>query len=255
MIDELLLISGNDIPFPEARLTVHQPTLKEIAFINQASFWMGCQLLKFDKNIFQKKEKQKLEPFSNLALLLTMIQDNHIDAKKAKVNLTMILAIIFPKHTIRFENLMIILTEVETQEEFIINDQNFSTLQTIVKQIFCLTNLASKQYDPSGKLAERIANQIKAGQKKRAQLGPVNQKNLSLFNRYVSILATAKGKSIKEIMGYTVYQLMDEYNRFMLWYSSDQWFKLKIAGATGMDEQPDWFKDIHSLDKNTNIKK
>ena len=238
MIDELLLISGNDIPFPEARLTVHQPTLKEIAFINQASFWMGCQLLKFDKNIFQKKEKQKLEPFSNLALLLTMIQDNHIDAKKAKVNLTMILAIIFPKHTIRFENLMIILTDVETQEEFIINDQNFSTLQTIVKQ-----------YDPSGKLAEKIANQIKAGQKKRAQLGPVDQKNLSLFNRYVSILATAKGKSIKEIMGYTVYQLMDEYNRFMLWYSSDQWFKLKIAGATGMDEQPDWFKNIHS---NTN---
>ena len=50
-------------------------------------------------------------------------------------------------------------------------------------------------------------------------------------------------------MDYTVYQLMDEYNRFMLWYSSDQWFKLKIAGATGMDEQPDWFKDIHSSDK------
>ena len=249
MIDKLLLISGNDIPFPEARLTVHQPTLKEIAFINQTSFWIGCQLLKFNKNIFQEKDRQKLESFSNLALLLTMVQDNHIDAKKAKVNLIMILAIIFPKHTIRFENLMIILTDIETQEEFIINDQNFSILQTIVEEIFCLTHLASKQYDPSGKLAEKIANQIKAGQKKRAQLGPINQKDLTIFDRYISILATAKNKSIKEIMGYTVYQLMDEYNRFMLYYSSNQWLKLKIAGATGMDEQPDWFKDIHSSDK------
>lgn len=251
MIDKLLLISGNDIPFPEARLAVHQPTLKEIAFINQTSFWIGCQLLKFNKNIFQEKEKQKLKSFSNLALLLTMIQDNHTDAKQAKVNLTMILAIIFPKHTIRFENLMIILTDIETQEEFIINDQNYPILQTIVKQIFCLTNLAHKQYNPSGKLAEKIANQIKAGQKKRAQLEPINQKDLTILNRYISIIATAKNKSIKEIMDYTVYQLMDEYNRFMLWYSNDQWFKLKIAGATGMDEQPDWLKDIHS-NKNEN---
>ena len=207
---------------------------------------MGCQLLKFDKSVFASQDRQKLQQFSNLALLLTMVQDNHTDARKAKINLTMILAIIFPKHTIRFQNLTIILTDVETQEEFIINDQNFPILQTIIKQMFCLTNLANKQYDPSGKLAEKIANQIRAGQKKRAQLGSVDQKNLSLFNRYVSILATAKGKSIKEIMGYTVYQLMDEYNRFMLWYSSNQWFKLKIAGATGMNEQPDWLKDIHS---------
>jgi hypothetical protein len=42
LIDGLLLISGNDIPFPEARLSVHQPTLKEISYINEASFWMGC---------------------------------------------------------------------------------------------------------------------------------------------------------------------------------------------------------------------
>jgi len=28
MIDELLLLSGNDLPFPQARLTIHQPTIK-----------------------------------------------------------------------------------------------------------------------------------------------------------------------------------------------------------------------------------
>ncbi|MBQ2204619.1 MAG: hypothetical protein II411_01835 [Lachnospiraceae bacterium] len=53
MIDGLLLISGNDIPFPEARLSVHQPRLKEIAYMKESSFWMGCELLKFDKSIFK----------------------------------------------------------------------------------------------------------------------------------------------------------------------------------------------------------
>ena len=53
MIDELLLLSGNDIPFPEARLTIHQPRLKEIAYITEPRFWFGCELLKFDKSIFK----------------------------------------------------------------------------------------------------------------------------------------------------------------------------------------------------------
>ena len=33
-LDELLLLSGNDIPFPDARLNVHQPRIKEIALIH-----------------------------------------------------------------------------------------------------------------------------------------------------------------------------------------------------------------------------
>jgi len=33
MIDYLLLLSKNDIPFIEAKVVVHQPTIREIAFI------------------------------------------------------------------------------------------------------------------------------------------------------------------------------------------------------------------------------
>ena len=51
MVDELLLLSGNDIPFPIARLTIHQPRLKEIAYITETRFWHGCELFKFDKEI------------------------------------------------------------------------------------------------------------------------------------------------------------------------------------------------------------
>lgn len=175
-----------------------------------------------------------------------MVQQEDLDAKKARINMLKILAIIFPSYSIQLQGITIKLINPQTEEEFQINEQNFSQFQSIIKQMFCLTGLANEQYDPSGDLAKKIADQIKRGQRKRAQLGSFQTKDISLFNRYISILATAKNKSIKEIMNYTVYQLLDEYNRFMLWYSSNQWFKLKIAGATGMDEQPDWFKDIHS---------
>ena len=49
MIDRLLLLSGNDIPFPIARLVIHPPKIKEIAYITETRFWQGCELLKFDK--------------------------------------------------------------------------------------------------------------------------------------------------------------------------------------------------------------
>ena len=50
-MDELLLLSGNDIPFPEARITIHQPKLREIAFIGEEAFFTGCELLNFSKDM------------------------------------------------------------------------------------------------------------------------------------------------------------------------------------------------------------
>ena len=50
MIDKGLLDSGMDIPFPEARVTIHPPKCKEICLIGQESFYMGCELLNFSKD-------------------------------------------------------------------------------------------------------------------------------------------------------------------------------------------------------------
>jgi len=46
-------------------------------------------------------------------------------------------------------------------------------------------------------------------------------------------------------MNYTVYQLMDEFKRFQLKMSYDSWEKYRIAGATGLQDPDDWFKNIH----------
>jgi hypothetical protein len=41
-LSNLLLLSGNDIPFIEANLTIHTPTIKEIGFIGEDDFYIGC---------------------------------------------------------------------------------------------------------------------------------------------------------------------------------------------------------------------
>ena len=41
----LALIAGIDIPIPELQLTIHQPTIKEIALIGDSDFFTGIQCL------------------------------------------------------------------------------------------------------------------------------------------------------------------------------------------------------------------
>ena len=47
----LALMSGVDIPVPECQITVHQPTIKEIALIGEENFLTGSQLLCINKTM------------------------------------------------------------------------------------------------------------------------------------------------------------------------------------------------------------
>jgi hypothetical protein len=96
MIDDLLLISGNDIPFAEARLSIHQPSLKEIAYITEQKFWFGCEILRFDKESLVEEEKKKLENVSNFQLIMGLLMDKNIDSAKTKINVISLLSLLFP---------------------------------------------------------------------------------------------------------------------------------------------------------------
>lgn len=251
IIDELLLISGNDIPFVQGQLIIHQPRLKEIAYITERRFWTGYEILKFDKESLSKNESEELSKFSNFQLILSLLAESQIEAQEARINVFSLLELLFPTSTIVIKRDYIQLQNSETKEIGRIDEKNFNIFLKILNDMFCLNTGSNKQYDPSGALAKRIAEQIKRGQRKRAQLGP-KQEKVSFFSRYISILATAKNKSISEIMDYTIYQLMDEFSRYMLYKQNEQWFAMKIAGASGLKNPEDWLKDIHSQNNNFN---
>ncbi len=251
MKNELLLLSGCDIPFPIAQLTIHQPRIREISLISEETFWGGCQFIQFDKNFLEDEVKNNLSNLSNFNIIIAMLQGKDVESQSAKLKLLSVLALIFPTYKIKIGKKTIHLQEESSQEIKEINEDNFQQLKEILVDMFCLKG-NEKQYDPSGDLAERIANQIKKGRQKRAELAP--QKKISLLSRYVSILSVGLQIDINIIMDYTVYQLMDAFERFQLKLSYEQWERYKIAGATGMSDPEDWFKDIHD-NNNTSIEK
>ena len=243
MIDELLLLSGNDLPFPQARLTIHQPRLKEIAYITQTRFWSGCELLKFNKQMLTEEEKKHLLNKTSFDIIISMIQQRHLESQQARLNVMAILSLLFPTNEILLGKETIQLRDHQTQEVNEINNENFDAFKKILIDMFCLTNKENKQYNPSGDLARKIADKIKRGREQKAKLAP--DQKIAVLSRYVSILAVGQHKDINEIMNYTVYQLMDEFNRFELKMHYDSWEKFKCGGFTGMDNPEDWLKDIH----------
>lgn len=243
MIDELLLISGNDIPFPQAGLTIHQPTLKEIAYITEQHFWNGCQLLKFDKEILPDQDKVGLSNISNFNIIMTVVQEKSIESRQARVKIMSILALLFPTNEILLKKNVIQLRNPQSGQVKEINNENFQVFKEILIDMFCLSSQEDKQYNPSGELAKKIANKIKRGRQQKAKLAPDTK--VAIFSRYISILAVGLQKDINSYMNYTVYQIMDEFKRFELKLHYDSWQRFKIAGATGMKDPEDWLKDIH----------
>lgn len=245
-MDRLLLICGNDIPFPEAQLTIHQPTLREIGYITEQRFWSGCELLRFDKNFLSEEDKKSLLDRTNFNIIMTMIQEKNIESQEARVNVLSLLSLLFPTRKIFIGRRSIQLRDYHSEKEYDvgeINEENFEIFKKILIDMFCLTNEENKQYNPSGDLAKKIAEKIKKGRAEKARLS--TNTNISILSRYISILAVGQQKDINVLKNYTVYQLMDEYNRFILKTSYDAWERYRIAGATGMEDPQDWLKDIH----------
>ena len=48
----MALITGIDIPIPECQLVLHQPSIKEIAYLGDTNFFIGAQTLALHKTMF-----------------------------------------------------------------------------------------------------------------------------------------------------------------------------------------------------------
>ena len=84
MINDLILLSGNDIPFELARTVIHQPTIKEIAFIGEDAFFAGCDFLKFSKDKLKEEDKIHLEKLTNFDILMSIVTAKDVEVQKRK---------------------------------------------------------------------------------------------------------------------------------------------------------------------------
>ena len=256
MLDKLLLLSGNEIPFIQAQLTVHQPTLKEIAYIGEESFFIGCEYLNFSKNKLKEQDKNHLGSFSSFEILMTMIKEDNEAVKKYKTCMELVLLLLFPQYRIDFLPMSIMISKLdenEKRENHLIDQNNFEEFQNIIKQIFCFKEIMKdnidEKYNPKGSQAQALVQKFKQRQKRLAKIKNQNkhqQLSTSIFSRYISILAVGEKKNINELLQYTVYQLFDEFYRFRMKQDFDLYVQAKMAGAKDLEEIENWMGEIHS---------
>ena len=243
MDNELLLLSGNDIPFIEAQITIHQPTIKEIAYIGEEAFFTGCELINFSKNILPEEDKMNLEDKTNFDILIAILRERNAVMQRNRNCVEMVLALIFPWYTIDISNDGIVLEKEE--ERHLINNDNFETFKSIFNMMFAFSRDETRDYNPSGGLAKQIAEKFKQRHQKLAEIKE-GKKKIDILSRYVSILAVGEHKDMNSLLNLSVYQLFDEFERFKLKMSYDIYFQAKMAGAKDLKEVEDWMKDIHS---------
>ena len=254
MIGDLLLLSGNDIPFPEAQVTIHQPTLKEIAYIGENNFFVGCGFLDFSKKNLSDSDKIRLENHNDFDIFMSIITNSSKETKSSIESAFLVLELIFPLYEISVRDNVIVLTK--DNKEHTINRNNFEAFKAIISAIFNLKlgAAAADEYNPTGDMAARIAAKFKKRHEKLAQLSGVSNKdkNISILSRYASILAVGAQKDLNNLMQYTVYQLYDEFQRFQLKMQWDAHIQAKMAGAQNLDEVDNWLIDLREQGKNKN---
>lgn len=245
-IDELLMITAGDIPYPSAQIQVHQPTAKEIGMVGETSFYQGIGLLSFDKDMINFEDKSGLEKLSNFDIIMTMIQNPSAEVQIMKADMIIVLAILFPSYTIEIKKDKIVLIDQrqEDKKETVIDSSNYEEFHDILENISCLNvgNKKKEALNPKSKLAREIAEKIKKGRTKVQK--NKNQDKSSILSRYISVLAVGLQKDINILSNYTVYQLIDEYQRYIAKTSFDMNIKARLAGATGIEEPKDWMGDL-----------
>ena len=138
MLNDLLLLSGNDIPFIAAQVNIHQPTIKEIAYIGEEAFFTGCQLLNFSKDILNEEDKSNLEQLSNFEVLMSIINDKNTAIKKQKVCLVMVLTLIFPTYQVKLSQNEILFLQ-DNQVVGKLTKDNFEEFKEIIHEAYHLS--------------------------------------------------------------------------------------------------------------------
>lgn len=246
-VNQLLLLSKNDIPFESARLIVHQPSIKQIAYIGQRSFFSGCEYLSFSKNKLKQQDKVRLKDVSDFEILMMILRDQNPIVQSVKENMLLLLTLMFPQYKIQVLPQSFLFVGQDKEQHFLDKD-TFDEFKSIMIDMYCLQQIFgdSVDFNPTGPKAQQIARKIEQGKRKRAKLKGQKEDETSIFGRYISILAVGEHKDINELFNYSVFQLINQFKRFQLKQNYDVYISAKMAGATGMDEADNWTGDLYT---------
>lgn len=245
MKNSLLYLSKNDIPFREAQVNIHQPTINEISLIGEESFHIGCQFLIFSSDNLVDKDKVNLGDKTDFEIFMSIM--NSKDKIEYRDCAKMVLLLLFPDYEITFTEKEIILGGSTGVGR--INNFNYDIFKEIIINMFKLNESGEngEAYNPADAYAAKIAEKFKKRQQALAKQQGKEIGSFAIFERYISILTVGEQKDRNQLMQLTVSQLKDEFKRYRLKLDFDTYVKYKLAGAQDLDNDiEDWMKDFHS---------
>lgn len=198
--------------------------------------------MNFNKDVLSDKDKLGLEDKSDFEIFMSVINSREMAIHKTDA--LMVLALLFPQYEIKIDKDKILLQSEKYSSS--INKQNFNDFKSILSQLFCLEAESEDEYNPADALAARIAEKIKKGKMKRNKKDVEDSENFSVYEKFISILAVGLAKSKTELANYTIYQIRDEFQRFVMKENYDIYIKAKLAGAQDLEEVENWMNEIHS---------
>lgn len=240
-MNNLALMTGVDIPIPEFKVSIHQPTIKEISYIGEEGFFIAIQYLCIEKSMVIKDESL-LSDLTNFQVFMTVLQDE--SNREGKRYVEHLLTLLFPTYRVFFTPRAL---SLQGEQPVTIDEKNFEILQNICKQIFCTSSAlggSGQSFNPQGKRAQEIAEKLAAGRKKIAAEKGGNKSDT--LSRYLSILTVGiNGMSLKDCMDLTLYQMFDLIERYSLYTNWDIDIRCRLAGGKPDDKPDDWMKNIH----------
>lgn len=244
--NRMALIAGIDIPIPQCRLILHQPLVKDLAFIGEMTLFTGVQTLGLHKTMFVSQDKAVLDNVSNFQIFMTVINEKGMEEKKEAVQI--VLNLLFPQYTILFTPQAILFQDTQhpDNEVLMIDENNFEALQTVIRDVFCLKTGPMDQtaFNPANEQAKEIADKLMRGRKRVAEQKGAD--DMSVFSVYLSVLTVGlHSMSLHDLLNCTMYQLYDLMERYSLYLNWDLDVRTRLAGGKP-DSQPDnWMKNIH----------
>ena len=249
-IDSLTLISGIDVPIPEIGVNIHQPTIREIAYIGEKSFYEAAQTIIIQKKDFingleniTQEDKIALSQMSNFEIFLKLVEANPLSSTKVQ----MLLSLLFPDFNSSIEERFIYLVNPKEQKSILINDSTFEILQEVITTILCLQSGNTKEeFNPQGDRAREIAEKIKRGRERAARLKGEKKRQSNFLSKYISGLGIGTNTlNIHNVLDLTLYQLLNQLERYGLYTQYNISIQAKMAGAKDV-EDVDWLKDIEN---------
>ena len=241
MDTRLALMCGIDIPIPECELIIHQPRIREIAFLGERDFFTGVQSFCINKSMFVQ-DKDLLTNTNNFQIFMTIMSEKETVEKKIAVQ--QMATLFFPNHKMGFTPRSIILTGKEGI--ITIDEEKFEILQKAISEICCLRSgpMDSGTFNPADAKAQEIAQKLMRGRQRVAE--EKGEANSSVFSQYLSTLAVGlNSMSLQDLMDLTIFQLYDLIERYRLYINWDIDIRSRLAGGKPDSKPEDWMKNIH----------